>query len=78
MIRNHYGLWVPKIRAFFSIAHFWMMVDPWMHGAADPIHADFGDYIFPIAGVPAGGECGTAESVVPVAEIGAKTTNEFC
>ena len=55
-----------------------MMVDPSMHGAADPIHADFGDYIFPIAGAPAGGEYGTAESVVPGAEIGAKTTNEFC
>jgi hypothetical protein len=55
-----------------------MMVDPWSHGAADPIRADGGDYICPIAVVFAGGECGTAESVVPLSEIGAKATNKFC
>jgi hypothetical protein len=41
-----------------------MMVDPWMHGTADPIHADIGDYIDPIAAIFAGGECGAADSVV--------------
>jgi hypothetical protein len=39
-----------------SIAYFWMMVDPWIHGAADPIPADVGDYICPIAAVFASGE----------------------
>ncbi len=52
-----------------------MMVDPWIHGTAHPVHADVGDYIYPIAVVFAGGECGAAESVVSVSEIGTKATN---
>ena len=55
-----------------------MMVDPWSHGAAGPIPADVGDYICPITAVFAGGECGIAESVVPVSGVGAKATNKFC
>ena len=51
------------------------IVDPRTHGTADPIHTDVGDYICPIATVFAGGECGAAESVVPVSEIGTKATN---
>ena len=49
-----------------------MIVDPWIHGTADPIHADVGDDIGPIAAVFAGGECGAAESVVSVSKIGTK------
>ena len=30
------------------------MVDPWIHGTADPVYADVGDYIGPIAAVLAG------------------------
>jgi hypothetical protein len=52
-----------------------MMVDPWIHGAAHPVHADVGDYIGPIAAVFAGGECDAAESVVPVSEIETKAKN---
>jgi hypothetical protein len=52
-----------------------MMVDPWIHGTADPVHADVGDYIYPIEAVFAGGECGAAESVVSVSEIGTTATN---
>jgi len=52
-----------------------MMVDPWIYGTADPIHSDVGDYIGPIAAVFAGRECGAAESVVSVSEIGTKATN---
>jgi hypothetical protein len=63
------------LKSVDSIAYYWMMVDPWIHGAADPIHADVGDYICPIAAVFASGECGAAESVVPVSEIGTKATN---
>jgi len=48
-------LWVPKIGAFDSIVYFWMMVDPWIHGTADPVHADVGGYIYPISAVFAGG-----------------------
>ena len=55
-----------------------MMVDPRNHDPADPIPADVSDYICPIAAVATGGECGTADSVVPVSEIGAKATNKFC
>ena len=55
-----------------------MMVDPWAHGKADPVYADVGDYICPIAAVFTGGECGAAESVISVSEIGAKTTNSAC
>jgi hypothetical protein len=51
------------------------MVDPRIHGTADPVHADVGDYIYPIEAVFAGGECGAAESVVPVSEIGTKAKN---
>jgi hypothetical protein len=52
-----------------------MLVDPWIHGVANQIHADVGDYICPITTVFAGGECGAAESVVPVSEIGTKAEN---
>ena len=52
-----------------------MMIDPWIHGTDDPVHAGVGDYICPIAAVFAGGECGSAESVVSVSEIGTKATN---
>ena len=55
-----------------------MMVDPWIHGTADPVYADVGDYIGPIAVVFTSGECGAAESVVSVSEIGAKITNQAC
>ena len=55
-----------------------MMVDPWIHVATDPIHADVRDYIGPIAAVFAGGECGVAKSIVPVPEIGTKTKNQAC
>jgi hypothetical protein len=61
-----------------SIAYFGMMVDPWIHDTADPVHADVGGYICPISAVFAGGECGAAESVVPVSEIGTKATNWAC
>ncbi len=52
-----------------------MMVDPWIHGTADPVYVDIGDYICPIAAVFAGGECGAAESVVSVSEIRTKAKN---
>ena len=52
-----------------SIAYFLMMVDPCIHGKADPVTADIGDYICPITAVFAGGECGAAESVVSMSEI---------
>jgi len=52
-----------------------MMVDPYIHGKANPFYSVFGDYICPIAAVFAGGECGAAESVVSVSEIRAKTKN---
>jgi hypothetical protein len=55
-----------------------MMVDPWIHDTADPVHADVGGYIFPTAAVFAGGECGAAESVVYVSEIGTKAKNSAC
>jgi hypothetical protein len=53
-----------------------MMVDPRIHGTADPVHADVSDYIYPIAAVFAGGEFGAAESVVPVPEIETKAKNQ--
>ena len=52
-----------------------MMIDPCIHGKADPVPADVGDYICPIAAVFAGRECGAEESVVSVSEIGTKATN---
>jgi hypothetical protein len=52
-----------------------MMVNAWIHGTGDPVHADVGDYIGPIAVVFAGGECGAEESVVSVSEIGTKAKN---
>jgi hypothetical protein len=52
-----------------------MMVDPWIHGTAHPVHADVGDYVGPIAAVFTGGECGAAESVISVSGIKAKTEN---
>ena len=51
------------------------MVDPWIDGAAAPIHVEVADYICPVAAVFAGGKCGAAESVVPISEIGTKATN---
>ena len=55
-----------------------MMVDPRIHGTADPVHTDVGDYTCPIAVVFAGGECGAAESVVSVSDIGTKAKNQAC
>jgi hypothetical protein len=55
-----------------------MMVDPWIHGTADPVHADIGDYIDPIAAIFAGGERSAPESVVSVSEIGTKTKYQAC
>ena len=55
-----------------------MMVDPWIHGAANPVFSYLGDYICPIAAVFTGGECGVAESVVSVSEIRTKTKNQAC
>jgi hypothetical protein len=52
-----------------------MMVDPWIHDTANPVYSDFGDYIFPIAAVFTGGECGAEESVESVSEIRTKTKN---
>ena len=51
------------------------MIDPWIHGTTDPVHADVGDYIGPIAAVFTDGECGAEESVVSVSEIKTKTKN---
>ena len=48
------------------------MVDPVLHDPVDPIHADFGDDIRPIAVVVAGGERGAAAPVVRVPEVGEK------
>ena len=55
-----------------------MMIDPRIHGTTDPVPADIGDYICPITAVFAGGECGAAESVVSVSEIGTKANNYAC
>jgi len=52
-----------------------MMIDPCNHDKADPVPADIGDYICPVTAVFAGGECGTAESVVSVSEIRTKAKN---
>ena len=52
-----------------------MMVDPLIHDTVDPVPADVGDYICPIAAVFAGGECSAAESVVTISEIGTKAKN---
>ena len=52
-----------------------MMIDPCIHGTVDPVSADIGDYIGPIAAVLAGGECCSEESVVSVSEIGTKAKN---
>ena len=46
-----------------------------MHDTADPVHADVGGYIYPIAAVFAGGECGAAESVVSVSKIRTNAKN---
>jgi hypothetical protein len=54
------------------------MVDPWIHGTANPVNSDFGDYTFPNAAVFTGGECGTAETVESVPEIRTKTTDSTC
>jgi hypothetical protein len=61
-----------------SIAYFLMMIDPCLHGKADPFSADIGDYICPITAVFAGGECGAAESVASVSEIRTKAKNWAC
>jgi hypothetical protein len=52
-----------------------MMVDPWIHGKANPVYSDVGDYICPFAAVFTDGECGAAESVVSVSEIRTKAKN---
>jgi hypothetical protein len=52
-----------------------MMVDPSIHDTANPVYVDVDDHICPIAAVFAGGECGAAESVVSVSEIGTKAKN---
>ena len=52
-----------------------MIVDPWIHGASIPVFSYLGYYICPIAAVFADRECGAAESVVSVSEIGTKATN---
>jgi len=52
-----------------------MMIDPCIHGKTYSVPADICDYICPIAAVFAGGECGAAESVVSVSEIGTKAKN---
>jgi hypothetical protein len=54
------------------------MVDPWIYDTADPVHADVGGHICPNSAVFAGGECGAAESVVSVSEIGTKAKNQAC
>ncbi len=54
------------------------MVDPRIHGTDDPVCVDVGDHICPIAAVFIGGECGAAESVVSVSEIGTKAKNWAC
>ena len=51
------------------------MVDPWAHGTGDPVHADVGDYICPLAAIFASGERSAPESVVSVSEIGTKAKN---
>ena len=48
------------------------MVDPVLHDPVDPIHADFGDDIRPIAVVVAGVERSAAAPVVRVPEVGEK------
>jgi len=52
-----------------------MMFEPWIHDTTDPVPADIGGYICPIATVFTGGECGAAESVVSVSTNGTKATN---
>jgi hypothetical protein len=52
-----------------------MMIDPWVRDTTDTVPADIGGYIFPIAAVFTGGECGAAESVVSVSKNGTKATN---
>jgi hypothetical protein len=53
-----------------------MMVDPWIHGAANPVFSYLGDYICPIAAVFTGRECGVAESIVAVSKIKKKAKNQ--
>ena len=55
-----------------------MMIGPCIHGNADPVPADIGDFICPIAAVFAGGEFGATESVVFVSEIRTKANNQAC
>ncbi len=52
-----------------------MMIDPCLHDTANTFPSDIGDYICPVAAVFAGGECGAAESVESIPEIGTKATN---
>ena len=61
-----------------SIAYFWLIVDPWIHGMSIPIFSYVGDYICPISAVFTGGECGAAESVVSVSKIRTKAKNQAC
>ena len=52
-----------------------MMIDPWIHGTANPVYSDYGDNICPVAAVLAGEECGATESVVAVSKIWEKAKN---
>jgi len=54
------------------------MIDPWIHDTVDSVPADIVDYIRTIAAVFAGGERGTAESVVSVSNIWKKAKNSAC
>ncbi len=58
------------------MAYFWLIVDPWIHGTSTPIFSYVDDYICPISALFTGGECGVAESVVSVSEIGTKAENQ--
>jgi hypothetical protein len=52
-----------------------MMIEPCIHDTVDPVPANFGDYICPIAAVFAGRECGATESVISLSEIRTKAKN---
>ena len=53
----------------------YVIVDPMVHGTPIPVYSNVGGYIGQIAAVFAGRECGAAEPVVSVSEIGTKATN---
>ena len=74
-IERHRVVGPEKKEPVDSIAYFWMIADPWIHGTSIPIFSYVGDYICPIAAVFTGGDCGVAESVVSVSEIGSTAKN---